>query len=167
MSEKVKLSDVLEALESATEEHFNFLDKRTGEIILVTSEDLEAAKGDALISKYPDWQRKSILTARELLRETENFLELPDQFDVHEYKIMEDFCRELEDRQVGQDLLRLIKGSGAFRRFKNAIHEMGIEKAWYDFKQSELEKIAIHWLDENEIPYSRNHDQIDLSDATM
>ena len=79
---------------------------------------------------------------------------------------MEDFCRAFEDRQVGDELRRLIKGSGAFRRFKNAIHEMEVEKTWYEFKRSELEKIAIEWLEENAIPYTRD-DAIDVSEASM
>ena len=162
----IRLNDVVEALDNATEEHSYYLDKRTGEIILLTSEDLKAAEDDELNSKYPDWQRESILKAREVLSDSKQFSQLPDQFDIHEYQIMEDFCRGFEDRQIGQELLRLIKGSGAFRRFKNAINEMDVDKAWYQFKQRALEKIAIEWLEENEIPYSRS-DAIDVSDASM
>lgn len=163
---RVKLNEVVEALESVTEEHTHYLDKRTGEIILLTSEELQAAEEDDLISEYPDWQRESILKAREVLQDSEAFAQLPDQFEVHEYQIMEDFCLAFEDRQVGQDLLRQIKGAGAFRRFKNSIHSMGIEKAWYEFKRNELEKIAIEWLEENKIPYSHD-DAIDVSEASM
>jgi hypothetical protein len=167
MSVTVRLRDVVEALDSAMEEHSYYLDKRTGEIILLTSEELQAAEEDELISEYPDWQRNSILKAREVLSNPGDFFQLPDQFDVHEYKIMEDFCLAFEDRRIGQELLRLIKGSGALRRFKNAINEMGIEEAWYEFKRSELEKIAIEWLEENEIPYSRDEDAINVSEASM
>src|SRR5260370_22204396 len=102
---RVKLNEVVEALESATEELAHYLDKRTGEIILLTRDDLRAAEEDDLISEYPDWQRESILKAREVLKESEAFVQLPDQFDVHEYKIMEDFCLGFDDRQVGHDLL--------------------------------------------------------------
>jgi hypothetical protein len=166
MSLSVRLDDVVEALESAGDEHAHYLDKRTGEIVLVTDEDMKAAEADDLISEYPDWQRHSILKAREVLRDSEQFIQLPDRFDVHEYKIMEDFCLSLEDGQVGGELLRLIKGSGAFRRFKNAIDEMDIDKAWYEFKQSALEEIAIEWLDEHQVPYSRD-DRTDVSEASM
>lgn len=163
---KVKLNDVVEALDSAMEEHSYYLDKRTGEIILLTSEDIQAAEDDELISEYPDWQRESILKTREVLSNPEEFFQLPDQFDIHEYKIMEDFCLAFDDRQVGQDLLRRIKGAGAFRRFKNAIYSMGIENVWHEFKRDELEKIAVEWLEENELAYSRD-DAIDVSTASM
>jgi hypothetical protein len=107
------------------------------------------------------------LKAREVLSAPEEFVQLPDQFDIHEYQMMENFCLAFENRQAGQQLLRLIKGSGAFRRFKNAIYEMGVDKAWYEFKSNALEKIAIEWLEENEIPYSRDDDAIDVSEARM
>ncbi|PYS70149.1 MAG: hypothetical protein DMF73_13475, partial [Acidobacteria bacterium] len=111
MTLTVKLSEIVEALDSATEELAYYLDKRTGEIILVTDEDMQAAEDDELISEYPDWQRESILKAREVLRDPDHFLQLPDQFDIHEYQIMEDFCIQFEDRDIGQELHRLIKGS--------------------------------------------------------
>ena len=166
MTLTVKLNEIVEALDSASEELAYYLDKRTGEIILVTDEDMQAAEDDELISEYPDWQRESILKAREVLRDPDHFLQLPDQLDIHEYKIMEDFCIQFEDRDIGQELHRLIKGSGAFGRFKNAIHEMGVERVWYEFKRTELEKIALEWLEENGIPYTRD-DAIDVSEASM
>jgi hypothetical protein len=154
MSPPVKLNDVIEALEAAGEEFAHYLDRNTGEIVMLTNEEMEAAEEDELISEYPDWQREAILKAREILK-SENFVELPDQFDIHEYQIMEDFCLEFEDRRVGEDLRRLIKGSGAFRRFKNAIYSMGADKSWYEFRRAAIEKIATEWLEENAIAYSR------------
>jgi hypothetical protein len=150
----VKLNDVTEALEEAAEECAHYLDRNTGEIVMITDEEMEAAEEDELISEYPDWQREAILKAREIVK-SDQFVELPDQFDIHEYKIMEDFCLAFEDRRVGEDLRRLIKGSGAFRRFKNAIYSMGAEKDWYDFKRNELEKIAAEWLEKEGIAYTQ------------
>jgi Uncharacterised protein family (UPF0158) len=154
MSTPAKLNDIIEALEAAGEEHTHYLDKRTGEIILIANEEMEAAEEDELISEYPDWQREAILKAREMLK-SDNFVALPDQFDIHEYKIMEDFSLAFEDRRIGDDLRRLIKGSGAFRRFKDAIYSMGADKAWYQFRRMEIQKIAIQWLDKEEIAYTR------------
>jgi Uncharacterised protein family (UPF0158) len=162
----VKLNDVIEALEEAGEEHTHYLDKRTGEIVLITNEEMEAAEEDELISEYPDWQRESILKAREMINSDERFLALPEQFKINEYKIMEEFCLAYEDRRVGEDLRRLIKGSGAFRRFKDAIYSMGADKAWYQFRRREFERIAIEWLEEQGIPYTRE-DATEVSHQTM
>ena len=109
MPPRVKLDDVIEALDAAGEDHSHYVDKRTGEIVMITNEEMEAAEEDELISEYPDWQRESILKAREILK-SEDFVALPDQFDIHEYKIMEDFCLECQDRNVGETFLSLIEG---------------------------------------------------------
>jgi hypothetical protein len=162
----VKFNDVIEALEEAGEEHTHYLDKRTGEIVMITNQEMEAAEEDELVSEYPDWQRESILKAREITNSDEIFIALPDQSDIHEYKIMEDFCLEFEDRRTGEDLHRLIKGSGAFRRFKDAIYSKGVEKAWFQFRQMEFERIAIEWLEEEGIPYTRE-DPTEVSGQTM
>jgi hypothetical protein len=162
----VKLNDVIEALDGVGEEHTHYLDKHTGEIVSITNEEMEAAEEDELISEYPDWQRESILKAREIIDSDERFVALPDQFEIHEYKIMEDFCLAFENRRVGENLYRLIKGSGAFKRFKDAIYSKGIEEAWYEFRQTEFERIAIQWLQEEGIPYTRE-DATKVSDQEM
>lgn len=165
MTLRVKLDDVIEALEAAGGDHTHYLDKRTGEIMLITNEEMEAAEEDELISDYPDWQRESILKAREILK-SEDFVALPDQFDIHEYKIMEGFCLECQDRDVGETLLSQIKGSGAFGRFKNAIHSMGVEKDWYQFRRTELEKLAIEWLEQEGVTYA-DGDVPEISKTSM
>lgn len=161
----VKLEDVVEALDNAAEGHAYYLNKRTGEVVLVTDDDMQTAEDDELISKYPDWQRESILNAREVLKSSEHFGELPAPFDIHEYGIIEDFCRGFENRAIGERLLRLIKGAGAFRLFKNEINSLGIEEDWYKFKRSKLEEIAIEWLEENRIPFGRQ-DADDVSERS-
>ncbi|MDQ5847192.1 MAG: UPF0158 family protein [Acidobacteriota bacterium] len=152
----VKLNDVIEALDTAAEGCAHYLHRHTGEIVMVTDEEMEAAEEDELISEYPDWQREAILKAREILK-SENFVELPDQFDIHDYEIMEAFCLTYENRPVGEELRRLIKGSGAFKRFKNAIYSVGADKAWYEFRRAEIEKIAVQWLEEQQMPYTREN----------
>lgn len=162
---EAKLSDVIEALESTMDEHAYYIDKRSGEIILVTDDDIATAENEELMLEVPDWQQTSIANAREVLNDSENLLPLPDKFKIHEYRIMEEFCLALDNRHVGSELHRLIKGSGAFRRFRNAIREREIEQDWYDFKHRAIEQIAIHWLDENGLSYTRD-DVIDASEAT-
>lgn len=64
MPPEVKLDDVIKSLESAGDDHAHYLDKRTGEIVLITNEEMEAAEDDELILECPEWQRESILKAR-------------------------------------------------------------------------------------------------------
>ena len=106
------------------------------------------------------------MTAREIVNSDEKFVALPEQFEINEYKMMEEFCLAFEDRQAGEELRRLIIGSGAFRRFRNAINSKGAEKAWYQFRQMEFERIAIEWLEEERIPYT-GEDPTEVSHQTM
>ena len=151
----VKLNEVVDALDSAFEEMQQYLDRRTGEILLITDEDKSVGEDDELLCDVPTWQRESVLKAREILNSEEFFAALPDKFDVDEYHIMQAFGAAYRNRQIGEDLLHLIRGSGAFGRFKTAIRSLGIENDWHQFRREELEKIAIEWLNQEGIPYTR------------
>jgi Uncharacterised protein family (UPF0158) len=171
MSVEVKLSDVVAAFEEVGDGTFQYLDKRTGEIIFLTEDDFSAAESDELVSEFPDWQRESILKAREVLKSDESdeigdYVALPEKFDSDEYAIMEDFCSTYRDRQTGNELLRLSKGSGAFRRFKDAIDALGLDQQWFAHRQEKFTELAIEWLAENGIAYNRD-DEIKVSGQTM
>jgi hypothetical protein len=56
---------------------------------------------------------------------------------------------------ISTELLGKIHGSGDFRRFKDTIYRRGIEDQWFPFRQKAFEEIAIDWLEENGIAYSR------------
>ena len=161
----VKLKDVVDALDMTGYEHRQYLDKRTGEVIILTKEEMTAAEEGEDPADYPDWQQENIFKAQEVL-ETDHYLELPTQSDIHEYQIMEDFCLSLKNRQIGNELHRLIKGSGAFGRFKDAIHSLGVADAWHAFRKAEFEKIAIEWLEKEGISYSRD-EVIDVEGTAM
>ena len=155
MTIALKLEDVVEALDGAMDEAAFYLDRRSGEIVVVTDDDIATAEDEELLNSAPEWQRASISNAREILDDSKDFLPLPEKFDVNEYGLMEEFCLTLGHQEIGKELLRLIKGSGAFRRFKSAIHDMRIEADWYEFKRHALEQIAIEWLEQNDIAYTR------------
>ena len=64
---------------------------------------------------------------------------------------MERFCYELEDAETQCKLLSQLSGSGAFRRFKNLIHNYNIAEDRYRYWQKALEEIAIAWLEKHDI----------------
>jgi hypothetical protein len=57
---------------------------------------------------------------------------------------------------ASEDLLWQIRGAGAFRHFKRAIHDHGVAEAWYQFRHAAFEKIAVGWLEVHGIPYRRD-----------
>jgi len=151
----VLLKDVVNEMDVISDEHSAFLNRQTGELVTLSGEELSAAEEDDDIDDYPEWQQEVIIKAKEVL-ESDDFLALPSKFDIHEYSIMEDFCFSVADDKIRGGLLGKIRGSGAFRRFKNAIRMNGIEEDWYSFRQEAFEKIAIDWLEENRISYAKD-----------
>lgn len=159
----VKLQDVVDALELTAEFNFYFLDRRTGEIEMITEEVWDAAANDELISQYPEWQRELILKAREI-QSTDYYVELPDKFEVNSYAMMERFCHEYSNRHISATLSAAIRGKGAFRRFRDMISDLGIENEWNRFEQQRFEEIAVEWLETEGIPFTRG-DEIDLTNS--
>jgi len=145
MAIRVKLNDIIEGLESQSDEGHSFLDKRTGEVVSISDEEMQAAEDDEPIENFPDWQQDLVRIAKEIIDETGNYIDLPTKFDIHEYSIMEKFCLSLNDSEMSDTLYSLIKGSGAFGRFKNAIHEYDIADDWYKYRNDALKEIAIEW----------------------
>ena len=137
-------------------EHSAFLNRHTGELITLSGEELSAAEeDDDNIVEYPEWQQEMINKAKELIS-SDDYLPLPSKYDINEYHIMEEFCCSVVDDEIKERLLDKIRSRGAFRRFKDAIHMNGIEEQWYRFRQEELEKIAIDWLEANQISYAKD-----------
>ena len=66
---------------------------------------------------------------------------------------MERFCLSIDDSEISDTLYSLIKGSGAFQRFKNAIHKFDIVEDWHKYRDNTLKEIAIEWCQENGIEF--------------
>lgn len=151
---KVKLGDVVDALEMQADEMSTYLNKRTGEVVPTTSEDMSAVEEEEDLDDYPEWQQETILKAKEIL-ESEDWIALPSKFDIDEYAIMEEFCRSVADQETSDRLLSCIRGKGAFGRFRGAVDVLDLRQEWFDFRATELERIAVEWLEVNEIEYTR------------
>ncbi|MHC4121022.1 MAG: UPF0158 family protein [Planctomycetota bacterium] len=153
MARRVELDRIIDGLECQSDESQSFLNKRTGEVVLVSEEMLRTVEDGDSIDDYSDWEQEQITIAREIIGETGDYIELPSKFDIHEYSIMEDFCFSLDDSEMRDILLDLIKGRGAFGRFKHAIHAHGIEDQWYNYRDNAFKEIAIEWCRENGIEF--------------
>ena len=151
----VSIKDVVNEMDVFSEEHSAFLNRNTGELVTQSSEELSAAENDDNIDEYPEWQREMLVKAKEVI-DSDDYLPLPSKFDIDEYHIMEDFCCSAVDDEIREKLLDKIRGRGAFRRFKEAVHMNGIEEKWHRFRQEALEKIAIDWLEANQISYAKD-----------
>lgn len=153
MNIQVKLKDVIEEMEILFEESCSLLNIKTGEIVLVTSEDLRAAEDDKPFDHLPEWEQENRMIAIDVVENFENYIELPTKYEVNEFEIMEDFCLIINDQRKQDSLLREIKGKGAFRRFKEKIRDFEIEDQWYSYRDERFKQIAIKWCKDNDINY--------------
>ena len=133
---KVKLTDIINAVEITNESSESFLDMKTGEIVWIDDWTMDREEAEEISEKL----------------EEHGFCRLPTEYDIHEYSIMEEFIDTLSGSAYNR-LSRAIRGRGAFRRFKDDIIEMDIEQDWYDFLAAAYKRIAIEWCEENDIEY--------------
>ncbi len=149
----VSVRDVVNEMEALNHENKAFLNKRTGELITLSLEELSQAEDEVNVSDLPPWQQEIIKQSAEVI-DSDDHVQLPSAFDIHEYRIMEDFCDAVEDERMRDKLLSSISGRGAFRRFKEMIYALGMEDDWYRFREEAFEKIAVNWLEKNGIAYT-------------
>ena len=153
MEARAKLSDIIEGMESQSDESSSFLNKKTGEVILMTDYAMRAAEDNEPLEDVPDWERELVVIAREIIAETGDYIQLPTKYDIDEYSIMESFCMSLDRQEIGDILYDSISGSGAFRRFKDAVYKYGVEDKWFSYRDNAIKGIAIEWCRENNIEF--------------
>ena len=66
---------------------------------------------------------------------------------------MVDFIGKIDNSNVKSNLQQLIKGKGAFRKFKDYCFDIDIIQDWYKYKEERYRKIAIDWCKQNELQY--------------
>jgi Uncharacterised protein family (UPF0158) len=150
----VSLSDVIEQMDLTTDEATAYINRKTGELITLTHEEFAMAEDPDAAEAAPQWQKELLPKAREVL-ESEDYVPLPSKFEIHEWSIMERFAQSHTDAAVSDELDAAVHGHGAFRRFKDAVHRLGIADEWYRFRDTALEEIAIEFLEEHGIAYQR------------
>jgi len=114
---------------------------------------MQAAEDDEPLEELEGWERDLVAIAREILAETGQYISLPTKFDIDDYSIMERFCMSLDNQKISDILCDLISGSGAFRRFKDAVYKYGVEEEWYKYRDNAIKEIAIEWCRENNIEF--------------
>ncbi len=134
---KIDLSVVVDAIEMADDNYTYFLDIETGESVFLADELITGLDNKGLedeIEENPD-----------------RYLRLPTKFEIHEYRIMEDFVWSLSEGRQQELLERAIRGRGAFRRFKDTVYDLGLEKKWFQYEAAAYRKIAMDWCRDNGI----------------
>jgi hypothetical protein len=147
------LSEIMEAIEFQTEKSTAYLNKETGEIVIISEEEFQAAEDEDSPDNYPEWQQDNIKIAMEILDSEENFPALPTKHDIDEYLIMERFCLSIKNKVSSEVLSDAIKGKGTFHAFKDNVQRFKIEDKWYKFREEAIKQIAVEWCRSKHIEY--------------
>jgi len=134
---KVNLNDVIDAIEFADMEIEYYYSIKTEEILICF---------DGMINgdKNPELEE-------DMEENFEDYIRLPNQYDVNEYNMMEEFIENLPEGKNQEKLADAIRGRGAFRRFKDMVYDLGLEQKWFRYRDAEYSRIAREWCKENEI----------------
>ena len=151
MTTSAVLDDLIDALEEQSDSLFPFLDRETGEVLLISDESLSLSEAEPEeIDSLPDWQKEEAKLAV-LIETTDRYLALPTRFDIQEWNIMADFCHQLRREDIRESLLGAIHGNHAFRRFKDQIATHNLGKEWDGFRRQALAEIVRDWCEEEGI----------------
>ena len=130
-----------------------YLNRKTGEVYSLMDDEVEQFEEISNTDSMPQWQRDELPKIQEVLT-GDDWLPLPNNFDVHEWSIMKDFSHAIDDQKLRDELLQAIHGNGAFRHFKRIIQEHDVDERWFQFKSEALQQIVAGWLDANGIVYA-------------
>ena len=75
-----------------------------------------------------------------------DFIKIEVLESFESFKIMERFIEQLSDQNFKSELQYLLLNKKPFQNFKHNIDHSNFRQAWFDFKQSELEKIVKNQL---------------------
>ena len=140
------LEAILEAMELQSDEMHGYLHRPTGRALVISDEALAAAENDDRNWVSPE----ELEEARAILASKDEYLEVPDRFEINEYRMMEGFAGTLEDHEQGA-AFDALRGRGAFRRFKDTMHRLGKIDAWYAYRNDCYRRVAIEWCEANGI----------------
>jgi hypothetical protein len=142
MDMKVNLCDVIEALDFANPETQYYYSIKTEEILMVWDDMVNGEPNPDLIE--------------EIEESFDEYVPLPNQYEIDEYSMIEEFIDNLPEGRKQEELYDSIIGRGAFRRFKDEVYELGLEQKWYKYRDEAHEKLAREWCEENGIEIIKN-----------
>jgi len=149
MQVPVRLKEIVEGMELQSDELTAYLHLPTGRVIAVSDEALASAEeGPAGVAGVDELE---LADARGVLSGGDDYVQLPDRFEIDEYRMMEHFAAGVADPLSRDELQGALHGRGAFRRFKDAVRRHGLAAEWYDYRDRSYEEVALAWCEEHNI----------------
>jgi hypothetical protein len=151
----VKLSELIDALESDSPEFGNWVDLQTGGVVRLAHSLMSAVEegDDNALEGLVEWEKEEVEMARAIVEESgERFVVAPSKFDFHEYRQMERFIGTVDDTAAAEQLWRAIKGKGAFRYFKDTASRLGRLQQWYEYRDDAMKSFVRDWAEAHQVP---------------
>ena len=133
----INLDIIVEALEMTDNETEFFFDREKNDTVMLSPYSDDYSQISDMIDEDED----------------DRFIRLPTQREINEYGMMEEFVSNVRNDSQRAALEIAISGRGAFRRFKDTIIRLGLEKKWYAFRDKEYLRVAREWCEENDVEY--------------
>jgi hypothetical protein len=169
---KIDLEELEMAFESANWEINFFLDRETGQVVMVqenTFRDLEnLSDEDRYLSSeddeeeeqefdleetldtldLEDWERDMIRQADQVKNGIdERFLRIPKADSREGFQDMEEFVQTVQNTSLRTRLSQALHGKNPFRRFKDALQSFPAERErWFAFKKERNQQRIQDWL---------------------
>jgi len=145
----VRLKEILEAMELQSDELSAYLHRPTGRVIAVSDEAIASAEeGPDGVAGVDELE---LADARGVLSGGADYVQLPDRFEIDEYRMMEHFAAGVADPYARDELLGALHGRGAFRRFKDSVRRHGLADEWYAYRDKSYEEVARAWCEEHNV----------------
>ncbi len=150
---KVKIQDIIDAVDFDSEMSESYLNMKTGEVCIYGEDELQAAEEDEDLSDSPEWYREAVTRAKQYIENQDDYLSFPEKYDFNEYRIMEKFIARVPVKEQSEILFQSIKGKGAFRHFKSTLERFALVDRWYEFKDGKMREFVEFWCKENGIEF--------------
>lgn len=146
----MEMTDILESVAKALEHARDgaFVNPSTGAVVTAREVDAVSDSVDRELEadEYEEACEKAL---DELL---DGCVEVLTDY-VPAYRAMEDFIGSFEEGEVSARLRKAVDGRGAFKRFDEAVKDLGLREEWRSFRKGAFLRYAREWCDANGIPY--------------
>jgi hypothetical protein len=143
MSLRVKLSDIVEVLQTQAEEGC-LLDRRTGVIVNEKVDDIPDHTRDDEELDGPDEDESPPEESHpeEGDGECGHLVELPTMTEVNELAMMRDFALAQLDETASCGLEKAVRRRWGYRYFREEVRRLGLDEEWREFRDEAYTDLA-------------------------
>ena len=134
----IPIKTIVKAIEETMDGWQQFYNTITGEVESVPDYDNDYAD----MSEFEE--------TAETIEDSDDYVRLPSQYELHEYNIMERFAEE----KGNTVLMHALRGRHPYRTFKDRAINLGLDQEYYEFRTKAYGEIAREWCRKNKIPYT-------------